>query len=80
MTEPDQREKDPEPAGRWVNAVMVKTVLPDRSPSWAEVWEEEWVGVSAEPLAELPGEEPEGVLEEARAETPGRIRCPGKFK
>ena len=80
LTEADQREKDPVPAGKWGNVVMVKTVPPDRSPLWAEVWEEEWAEVSVKLLAELPNEEQEGVLEEAREETPGRIRCPGIFQ
>ena len=72
LTEPDQGEKDPEPAGRWVNAVMVKTMLPERNLLWAEVW--------AEVSAELQYVESEEVPEEARAEMPGRIRDPNTYK
>ncbi len=45
MTEPGQRDKDPEAAGKWVNAVTKKAVYPDTSHRWDRaldgVWEEE---------------------------------------
>ncbi len=34
LTEPGQRDKDPEAAGKWVNAVTKKVVYPDKSHRW----------------------------------------------
>ena len=76
MTEPDQREKDPVPEGKWVNAVMEKTIIPDRNPLWEEMSAEEWEEVSAERPVEQPVREEEEELEEVRAEMPGRIKYP----
>ncbi len=76
LTEPDQRDKDPEPAGNWVNAVTKMKMYPDRNPKWEWALEEGW--------DEVLERQPEGLLNEEQAEEPeeaqagmdGRISCP----
>ena len=70
MTEPDQKDKDPEPAGKWVNAQTMIPVNPEME--WEEGWEEVWV----EQPEELPGTEPEEEPGEARVEIPGKTKFP----
>lgn len=76
MTEADQRDTAPEPAGKWVNAVNLKKVKPDRMLCWDVVWEEVWAEALEGPQKRLQDVEPEEVPEEARAETPGGFNSP----
>jgi len=79
LTEPDQRDKGPEPAGKWVNAVTKTTVHPDRKPQLEGDLEEGWDAVPEGQLKGLPQKGQGAVPEEARAETPGKIKCPGQI-
>ena len=76
MTEPDQRDKDPKPAGKWVNAAARKALNQTRAPSRETdsegVWEEALAGLPTG----LPAAEEDEEPEEARAETPGKIKGP----
>lgn len=76
MTEPDQRDKDPEPAGKWVNAVTKMRMYPDRNPEWKGALEEGWEEVLERLPGNLPNEEQGEEPEEAQAETPGRSSYP----
>jgi hypothetical protein len=65
LTEPDQKDKDPEPADNWVNAPIVKRMNPNRKPGWEREWDpgEEWAEALAwqqrEPIDVEKEEDPE---------------------
>ena len=76
MTEPDQRDKDPEPAGKWVNVRTMIPVNPDRSPRSGEDPDVEWEEALVEQQEELPGVELEEEPGKARAEIPSKTKSP----
>lgn len=79
MTGPDQRDKDPEPADKWVNAVKEMKMNPDRNPRLEEDLEGEW-DVEPEGLQErVPDAEQDGVSEEGQADKAGKTNCPDIF-
>ena len=53
MTEPDPRDKVPEPADRWGNVQNRMRNIPRMKPNleeaWAEAWEEAWAEGLEEP-------------------------------
>jgi hypothetical protein len=84
LTEPDLREKDPEPEGNWENAANLKIRLTKRNfkqdRALDVAWEEELAGLPAG-LQDV--EQAEGLeeafemgQEKARAEMPGKTDCP----
>lgn len=86
MTEPDLRDRDPEPEGNWENAANLKIRQTERNlkQDWAldVAWAGELAGLPAGLEDTEQAEDLEEALEmgqeEARAEMPGKTNCPGK--